>query len=208
MKTSIALAAAALALFAAGAAQAAELPVHGRNAAGLPGEVVFLEITYEYGDSFKADVEDLVVLYSSPALKFLTDVSTIGTTAARQSLDSYFAALKTFAQGHGGNVSWNPQPGEFRLSYYTDGTAGHARSGDVHLRAAFEIQAQTAPGDYRVSFGSDNFLHDPDGNEYTYPEAMQSLRVTVQSAVPEPAAALLLLSGLASVGWRVKRRRS
>lgn len=213
MKRLLIAVSAALAL--AGAAQADQFPVQGSNASGRAGEQVFIDLTYDYGVGFEIMVEDFAVEYSKLALNFLPDASTIDTFGSPQSLTDYAQLLKSFAQGNGGNMLENPAPagladglGGYRMSFFTDGTAGQMRRGQVHLRAAFEIKPDAAPGDYRISFGGDNVLADINESEYTYPAALQDMRITVLSAVPEPAMALLLLPGLALVGWQVKRRRS
>ena len=213
MKKVLIAVAAALAL--AGAAQAEEFSVQGSNASGRAGEQVFIDLTYNYGDGFEIIVEDFAVDYSTLALNFLPGASTIDTFGPPQSLTDYAQTLKSFASTHGGNMVENLAPqgladdlGGYRISFFTDGLAGQMRHGEVHLRAAFAIKADAAPGVYRVSFGEANTLVDINESEYSYPGSLQGMSITVLSAVPEPTMALLLLPGLALVGWQAKRRRS
>jgi hypothetical protein len=192
---------AAFSLCAAAPAFAVELPLEGGHVFGSPGETVLLDFTYDYGSGLSIAVEDLALLFPSPALSFNVGLSTVGAVGeAPQSLSDYIFALQAFALPHFGGVVPNAgNPGEFRMSYFTADLAGHDRIGPVQFHAAFDIAADAAPGDYQVSLSGT--LYDREENEFM-PTAFG-----VVSAVPEPAMALLLLPGLALVGWQVKRRR-
>jgi hypothetical protein len=192
---------AALSICAAAPAFAIELPLEGGHVFGRPGETVPLDFTYDYGSDLSFMVEDLVLLFPSPALSFNVGLSTFGAVGeAPQSLGDYIFALQIFALPHFGGVLANAgNPGEYRMSYFTADGAGQDRSGKVQFHAAFDIAADAAPGDYQVSLSGT--WYDPEETEYT------AMAVGVVSVVPEPAMALLLLPGLALVGWQAKRRR-
>jgi hypothetical protein len=197
-----------------GSAHADVFPVQGADASGRPGDRVFVDLTYNYGAGFNATVEDFALEYANAGLTFVPQATTIGPSGAPQSLSDYIDSLRTFAQAHQGSVLENtdpilPQPDRkgYALSFFTADGVGQPRSGEVRLRAAFDILATATPGSsYQVSFPDRNVLVNEAGTEFFYPAALQDLRVTV-TAVPEPATAVMLLSGLAVIGLAGRRRR-
>ena len=192
-------------------AWADEFPVTGSGATGHPGDRVFVDLTYDYGASFNAIAEDLNIQYPGVVLKMAPDASTIDMGGATRNLHAYADMLEVFAQAHFGSVLENTDPvlpgglEGYAMSFYTADGTGQARSGLVHLRVAFDIPVSTAPARYKVSFVN-SVLADEGGAEFAYPDALQSLSVTVLSAVPEPATAWLLLSGCGLLGLDARRR--
>lgn len=186
----------ALAIF--GTAQAQEFPVTGKGASGKPGDRVFVELTYDYGPSFNVLAEDFAFTYDNAALLYRPGESTI----------DLYAPIKTLPQHVGilaGGALDNLMPNEYRLSYSS--VTGQVRSGLVHVAAAFDILPGTAPGNYRVSFSGN--LSDGD-NEFSYSPDLQALTITVAAAlapVPEPGAALMLVSGMLLLGSVARRRK-
>lgn len=213
MKNMLSIVVAALALVGAGFAQAQEFPVQGSNAAGRPGDQVVVELNYDYGAGFEAIADGFSFEYPNQALSFVRAASTVTASGVQKSWSDYEAALGAF--GHGGLFTPNDQPdapggvGFYAYSFFTDGSAGHLRIGDVKVSLVFAIKPAAVPGSYGITFPESNVLADIDENEYGYPAALQNLQVTVQAlAVPEPAMALMLLPGLAVVGLQVRRRRA
>lgn len=199
----------------AGRGQAQVFPIQGSGAQGHPGEQVFVRLVYEYGASFSVIADDLQFEYQFAGITFNPDASMIDVSGSPQSLTQFADSLRTFAQLHQGNllVNLNPStalPGYkgYALSFFTSDGSPHVRSGQVHLDVAFDILPSAAPGSYAVSFTGNSALADADGNEFTYPVALQNLAVTVTAAVPEPHMALMLLPGIALVALRVRRRGS
>jgi len=191
---------------------AEEFPVEGRGASGRPGDRVFLELIYDYGEGFAVIVEDFEIQYPHDALMFLPDASTIDLPGTRRNLREYADTLRQFAATHQGNVLENLDPilsrldrkGYFTSFYTLDGTPD-VRSGKVLLKASFDILPTAKPGSYQVAFTEKNLLVDEFENEFSYPSSLQSLGVNVL-AIPEPQIALMLLPGLALVTLYARRR--
>ena len=191
------LAGLALAIF--GTAQAQEFPVTGKGASGKAGDRVLVELTYDYGPSFKVVAEDFAFIYDNAALLYVPGASTIDLYAPIKTLPQHVGIL-------GGGALDNLMPNEYRLSYSS--VTGQVRSGLVHIAAAFDILPGAAPGDYRVSFSGN--LSDGD-NEFSYSPDLQNLNINVAAQlapVPEPGAALMLLSGMLLVGAVARRRKA
>jgi hypothetical protein len=213
---------ASVALFAAAAVQAQEVDVQGTGASGLPGDRVFVELSYDFGDSFKVIAEDFQLRYPNEVLRFVREASTVFLefpvanpilanqwTPESPSLSNYVQDLQFYAAvTYGTLLEHNdPDQGIYNLSFLV-GNGAHDRSGQVDMHLAFDIDTDAAPGDYPVSFAAITNLTNEAGIEFRYPASAQNLQVTVQAAVvPEPAAALMLLPGLALVGLHVRRRR-
>jgi hypothetical protein len=197
---------ASLALFAASAVHAQEtLPVQGTGATGAPGDQVFVELDFDYGAGFEVTTEDFQMRYDASVLNFRPDLSTVFRDGVSQSLPNYLSFLAGVARDGFGSSLSNNGVGFFNLSF-TSAFAGDVRSGHVIRSLAFDIAPAAAEGRYLVSFGDKNVLTDVDFNEFEYEHALQ---VTVQAAVvPEPEMALMLLPGLALIGWQVRRRRA
>lgn len=194
----------------AGRGQAQVFPIQGTGAEGAPGQQVFVRLVYDYGASFSLIAEDLQFEYQFAGITFNPDASTIDVSGSPQSLTQFADSLRTFAQMHQGNVLVNLNPSAglpgykgYALSFFTSDGSSHIRSGQVHLDVAFDILPNAVPGAYAVSFTGRNALADADGNEFTYPVALQNLAVNV---VPEPHIALMLLPGIALVILLVRRR--
>ena len=202
-----------LAMGLLGSARADVFAVQGGNAAGKPGDRVFVELTYDYGAGFNVIVEDLALEYEHAGILFVRDQSTIGAPGMQGSYSAYVDSLKTFAQTHSGSMLENtnpilPQPDRkgYALSFFTADGVGQPRSGLVQFRAAFDILASAVPGkSYAVSFPQTNVLVNEVGTEFFYPSALGSLHVT---AVPEPEIAFMMVPGLVLVAAAVRRRRS
>ena len=197
----------------AGSVLAADLKIQGKSASGKPGELVFVEAIYDFTDfsaGFGVIAEDFQFEYQSDGITFNPTASMIGAAGAVQPLLAYVSALTTFAQGHQGSVLVNPNISDilkpdlkgYALSFQVADSA-HLRGGMIHLNLAFDISLTALPGARMVSFTDKNVLADVDGNEFSYPTALQQLSVTV---VPEPQIAWLLLPGLALVGVYARRR--
>lgn len=192
----------------AGSVLAEDFKVEGKSASGRPGEQVFVEVVYDYGAGFQTIAEDLQFEYQSDGVTFNPTFTTIGASGAPMGLMAYYDALKAAATALSGSALLNldvidPPPGlkAFALSFAA-ASGAQRRSGQVHLNLAFDIDRDAAPGVRTVSLAKSG-LADFDGNEFSYPNAMQQLSVTV---VPEPQIALLLLPGLALVGLYARRR--
>jgi len=191
-------------------AWADEFPVTGTLTAGRPGDRVYVDLTYDYGAGFKAIAEDLNIQYPGLVMNMVLSASTIDMGGSTRNLREYAEMLKTFALAHSGAVLENPDPTlagglkGYAMSFYTADGTGHARSGPVNLRVAFDIPLSTAPASYKVSFVN-SVLVDHLGTEFAYPEALQNLSVTV---VPEPATAWMLLAGVGLLGLYVGRRNA
>ena len=197
-------------LLAASSIRAADFPVTGSGASGHPGDRVYIELTYNYGASFSAIAEDLNLQYQAAGLSMVAADSTINILG-NQTLAQYATSLQIFAQAHSGGVlvNLNPTLGAglkgYALSFYAADGTGHDRSGTVHLKVAFDILNTATPGsNYTVSFAN-SVLVNMAGDEFPYPAALQNLKLNV-AAVPEPAAAYLMLAGLAWVGVKARRR--
>jgi hypothetical protein len=215
---------ASLALFAASAVHAQNiLPVQGTGATGAPGDRVFVSLTYDYGTGFEAIAEDLQFEYDSTVLSFLFPDSTVVRGGVSQSLADHIADLNVIARAGDSSASFNLAPstlplgrGGFRLAFTQPdlfGFPGDIRTGQVVFNAAFEIAAAAQDGPSLVSFSNSTLTDFQSVTfefiEYGYPSALRNVQVTVQAAVvPEPEMALMLLPGLALIGWQVRRRRA
>ena len=204
--------AASLALFAASAVQAQTFEFKGTGATGAPGDRVFVELDYFYGDSFEVTTEDLQLRYDASALSFRPEFTNVVRDGVLTTLPDYLRELDLVSKDGFGSTLSNAAPiglpaeqGGFNLSF-TSPFPGHIRSGHVFFNVAFDIASTATDGSYLVSFGDKNVLTDADFSEYGY---LQNLQVTVQAAVvPEPEVALMLLPGLALIGLQVRRRRA
>ena len=190
----------------AGSALAEGPAIQGKSASGQPGERVFVEAVYDYGAGFGVIAEDLQFEYQFDGMTFNPTASTMGA----QSMAAYVSSLREFAGLHLGSVLENMgAPGSserfkgYALSFQVPDGASQLRSGKIHLNLAFDILSAALPGARKVSFTDGNVLVDADVNEFSYPQAMQQLSVTI---VPEPQIAWLLLPGLALVGVYARRR--
>jgi hypothetical protein len=205
MAVLLAMFASVLAMGSAGAAE--EFHAYGSNAAGRPGDRVFLNLEFNYGLGFQLVTEELIIDFPTPSITFSPGGSKVLVGGQEITLPEY----RQFLQMRG-SVQENenyPGTGVGRKGYYLGFTTllPIPRQGVMHLRAAFDIHSTALPGYYRISVSGmqqDELAMLAESECCELPSSLQSLGVAVL-AVPEPGLALLLLPGLALVVLRARR---